>query len=32
MPRDREMIVPPGHAGDRVLTQIIEGIRERFGR
>jgi hypothetical protein len=32
MPRDREMIVPPGHAGDRLLAQIIDGMRERFGR
>jgi hypothetical protein len=32
MPRDREMIVPPGHAGDRLLTQIIDGMKQRFGR
>jgi hypothetical protein len=32
MPRDREMIVPPGHAGDRLLSQIIDGIKGRFGR
>lgn len=32
MPRDREMIVPPGHAGDRLLTQVLDGVKERFGR
>jgi len=32
MPRDREMIVPPGHAGDRLLTQVIDGLKQRFGQ
>jgi hypothetical protein len=32
MPRDREMIVPPGHAGDRLLAQVIDGIKSRFGK
>jgi hypothetical protein len=29
--RDREMSVPPGHAGDRLRARIIDGIKERFG-
>jgi hypothetical protein len=32
MPRDREMSVPPGHAGDRLRARVIEGIKERFGQ
>jgi hypothetical protein len=31
MPRDREMIVPPGHAGERLLLQVIDGVKQRFG-
>jgi hypothetical protein len=30
--REREMSVPPGHAGDRLRTRVIDGIKERFGR
>lgn len=32
LPRDREMSVPPGHAGDRLRARVIDGIKERFGR
>lgn len=32
LPRDQEMIVPQGHAGDRLLGRIITGVHERFGR
>jgi hypothetical protein len=32
MARDREMIVPPGHAGERLLRQVIDGLNQRFGR
>jgi len=31
-PRDREMIVPPGHAGDRLLIQVMDGVKQRFGK
>lgn len=31
-PRDREISVPAGHAGDRLRTRVIDGIKERFGR
>ena len=31
-PRDQEMMVPPGHAGDRILRQVLAGLHERFGR
>jgi len=31
-PRDREMSVPTGHAGDRLRARVIDGIKERFGR
>jgi hypothetical protein len=31
-PREREMSVPPGHAGDRLRERIVNGIKERFGR
>ncbi|MDH4043186.1 MAG: hypothetical protein OEY20_02840 [Gemmatimonadota bacterium] len=31
-PRDREMSVPNGHAGDRLRARVIDGIKERFGR
>jgi len=31
-PRDREMSVPVGHAGDRLRARVIDGIKERFGR
>lgn len=30
--RDREMSVPAGHAGDRLRSRVIDGIKERFGR
>lgn len=31
MPRDREMSVPPGHAGDRLRARVIDGLKQRFG-
>jgi hypothetical protein len=31
-PRDREMSVPVGHAGDRLRARVLDGIKERFGR
>jgi hypothetical protein len=31
-PRDREMSVPVGHAGDRLRARVIDGLKERFGR
>jgi hypothetical protein len=31
LPRDREMIVPPGHAGDRLLQRVMDGTKQRFG-
>jgi hypothetical protein len=30
-PRDQEMLVPPGHAGDRLLRAVMAGVKERFG-
>lgn len=30
-PRDREMYVPRGHAGQQILDRILAGVRERFG-
>jgi hypothetical protein len=30
--RDREMSVPPGHAADRLRAQVIDAIKDRFGR
>jgi hypothetical protein len=30
--REREMSVPPGHAGDRIRARVVDGIKERFGR
>lgn len=32
LPRDQEMMVPPGHAGARTLDRVIAGAKERFGR
>lgn len=32
LPRDREMSVPNGHAGDRIRARVIDSIKERFGR
>lgn len=32
LPRDQEMSVPPGHAGDRIRDRVITGAKERFGR
>ena len=32
MPRDQEMLVPPGHAGDRLLRAVLASVKERFGR
>lgn len=32
LPRDQEMTVPPGHAGDRLLQRVMSGVHERFGR
>jgi len=32
MPRDQEMSVPPGHAGDRIRDRVISGTKERFGK
>jgi hypothetical protein len=31
MPRDREGLVPPGHAGDRLLQRVMDGAKQRFG-
>jgi hypothetical protein len=31
LPRDQEMMAPPGSAGDRLLRRIMEGMKERFG-
>jgi hypothetical protein len=31
MPRDQEMLVPPGHAGDRLLRAVMTGVKQRFG-
>jgi hypothetical protein len=32
LPRENEMIVPRGHAGDAILGRVITGAKERFGR
>jgi hypothetical protein len=32
MARDQEMLVPPGHDGDRLLRRVIAGVKERFGK
>jgi hypothetical protein len=32
MPRDQEMMVPPGHQGDVLLQRILRGVKERLGR
>lgn len=29
--RDREMLVPSGHAGEQILQRVLQGLRERFG-
>lgn len=29
--RDREMMVPPGHGGDRLRSRVIEAAKEKFG-
>ncbi len=32
LPREQEMMVPPGHGGMRLLDRVIVGLHERFGR
>jgi hypothetical protein len=32
LPRDREIMVPQGHGGGRILSRVIDGVHERFGR
>jgi hypothetical protein len=32
LPRDREMMVPAGHGGERILNRVLDGVYERFGR
>lgn len=32
LPRDQEMMVPPGHGGGRLLDRVIIGLHERFGQ
>ncbi|HEX9728504.1 MAG TPA: hypothetical protein VGA37_08375 [Gemmatimonadales bacterium] len=32
LPRDQEMMAPPGHGGQRTLDRVLNGLRERFGR
>lgn len=32
MPRDQEMLVPPGSQGDRLLKAVMAGAKERFGK
>jgi len=29
--RAREVMAPPGHEGEAILTRILDGVRERFG-
>ena len=29
--REREVMVPPDHEGEAILTRILDGVRERFG-
>ena len=29
--RDKEMLVPPGHAGQQILERVLERLRERYG-
>jgi hypothetical protein len=31
MPRDQEMLVPPGHAGDRLQRAVMTAVKQRFG-
>jgi hypothetical protein len=31
MPRDQEMLVPPGHEGDRLHRVIMTAVKQRFG-
>jgi hypothetical protein len=31
LPRDQEMIVPAGHAGDQLLGRVLDGVKQRFG-
>jgi hypothetical protein len=31
LPRDQEMLVPPGHAGDRMLRAVMTSVKQRFG-
>lgn len=31
MERDKEAMVPPGHAGMRILDRILAGLKQRFG-
>lgn len=30
-PRDQESLVPPGHAGARLLEAVMTGVKQRFG-
>ena len=32
LPREQEMMAPPGHGGTRLLDRVIAGTHERFGR
>ena len=32
LPRDNEMLVPVGHAGETILRRVVAGVQERFGR
>lgn len=32
LPRDNEILVPTGHAGDNILRRVVSGVKERFGR
>lgn len=29
--REKEMLVPPGHAGEQILRRIMNGLAERYG-
>jgi len=31
-PRDREMLVPTGHAGERLQARVLDGVKQRFGK
>lgn len=29
--RQKEMLVPPGHAGENILRRVLQGLNERYG-